>query len=126
MGGRGIHAVNHNAQITLEQYMFRQRIKEIHNRWRDKQQEEVQVNTLVKDGESIKTAKKKTIALKRCACCRSFSIPAFTQYEICPICGWVDDPCQNRDPNLEEGSNPFSLNKARQRWKEKLKGNKEI
>ena len=54
-----------------------------------------------------------TTKMKQCFCCEEYSIPAGTEYEICPICGWVDDKFQNKNPNSIEGRNAISLNEAR-------------
>ena len=51
---------------------------------------------------------------KKCACCGKYTIPVGTDYEICSICGWVDDPYQNQHPNSLNGKNPITLNQARQ------------
>lgn len=37
-------------------------------------------------------------------------------YEICPICGWEDDPVQRKDPDFRGGANKCSLNDARKEW----------
>lgn len=34
-------------------------------------------------------------------------------YEICPICGWENDPVQRREPNFTGGANRLSLNEAK-------------
>ena len=50
--------------------------------------------------------------LKKCACCGEYSIPIGTEYEVCPICGWIDDAFQNTHPNSLDGRNPISLLEA--------------
>jgi hypothetical protein len=40
-------------------------------------------------------------------------------YEICPVCGWEDDPAQSGDPDLAGGANNDSLNQARATWRRK-------
>ncbi|MCQ2501553.1 MAG: hypothetical protein MJ117_09445, partial [Lachnospiraceae bacterium] len=45
-----------------------------------------------------------------CACCGA---PISEKYEICEICGWEDDPVQNRDPEFEGGANQQCLNEYR-------------
>lgn len=34
-------------------------------------------------------------------------------YEICPICGWENDPVQRRDHNFAGGANKRSLNETK-------------
>ena len=40
-------------------------------------------------------------------------------YEICPVCGWEDDPLQRREPDFKGGANEMSLNEAKEAWKKK-------
>ena len=54
-----------------------------------------------------------------CACCDSLVILARGAYEICPVCGWEDDPVQADDPEFAGGANAMSLNDARAMWKER-------
>jgi hypothetical protein len=51
-----------------------------------------------------------------CACCGSKVIRDRGMFEICPVCGWEDDPAQVRNPNLAGGANALSLNEARAAW----------
>lgn len=37
-------------------------------------------------------------------------------FDICPVCGWEDDPAQSRDPTLTGGANEMNLNDARAAW----------
>jgi hypothetical protein len=53
------------------------------------------------------------IALRACMCCGEYTIPVESEYEKCPVCGWIDDPHQNVHPDEKEGMNPISLNEAR-------------
>ena len=52
-----------------------------------------------------------------CDCCGSKIIRERGAFEICPVCGWEDDPAQARDPDLKGGANATSLNDARAAWK---------
>jgi hypothetical protein len=52
-----------------------------------------------------------------CDCCGSKVIRERGAFEICPVCGWEDDPAQARDPDLAGGANATSLNVARSEWK---------
>ncbi|WP_090544638.1 CPCC family cysteine-rich protein [Paraburkholderia caballeronis] len=46
-------------------------------------------------------------------CCESLTIGVRGEYEICPVCGWEDDPVQSDDPTFAGGANRSSLNEAR-------------
>jgi len=53
------------------------------------------------------------IAFRACMCCGEYTIPVESKYEKCPVCGWIDDPYQNKHPAEKEGMNPMNLNDAR-------------
>lgn len=58
--------------------------------------------------------------LAPCPVCgtQSFTTKDFPgSYEICEICGWEDDSVQFDDPDFEGGANPYSLNQARENYK---------
>lgn len=46
------------------------------------------------------------------------------EYEICPVCGWENDPIQMDKPDLEGGANRMSLNQAITAYKKGEKLNK--
>ena len=54
---------------------------------------------------------------KMCPCCQQHFFSERNAYEICPVCGWEDDPVQRRDPDFEGGANKLSLNQAREQYK---------
>ena len=58
--------------------------------------------------------------LKKCACCKEYSLPVNTEFEICPICGWIDDPFQNKNPNSTIGRNPMSLVEAQRIYRKNI------
>lgn len=60
---------------------------------------------------------KKKETLLPCDCCGSNVIQERATFEICPVCGWEDDPTQAADPDLAGGANELSLNAARATWK---------
>ena len=69
---------------------------------------------------SKKTRKKKY----GCLCCGRYTLterPPGT-YEVCPVCGWEDDPQQARDEDLAGGANTLSLREHRKRFIEKVSG----
>lgn len=122
MGGRGISVHNSNGQIKLEQFLLRQRIEEIraaHSRMQKESRESPDSAVGAGTGGQFATGR---ILLKRCACCRRFTLPAYTEYEVCSICGWIDDPQQNADITLEQGENPVCLKEAREAWRIKCSG----
>ncbi|MDR2610017.1 MAG: hypothetical protein LBC58_01010 [Clostridiales Family XIII bacterium] len=53
---------------------------------------------------------------KSCVCCGFPTLPEDSLFEICPICGWQDDPVQNDDPDYAGGANKESLNEYRAQW----------
>ena len=55
----------------------------------------------------------------RCPVCRKHTFDRINSYEICPVCGWEDDPVQRKDPDFRGGANKLSLNEAREEY---LKG----
>jgi uncharacterized Zn finger protein (UPF0148 family) len=63
------------------------------------------------------TGKVTAETLLPCDCCASPVIRERGTFEICPVCGWEDDPAQARDPELAGGANRMSLNEARARWR---------
>ena len=54
-----------------------------------------------------------------CPCCGQHTFDEKGAYEICPVCGWEDDPVQRREPDFEGGANSLSLNEARRKYNEK-------
>jgi hypothetical protein len=55
---------------------------------------------------------------KKCACCGEYTIPLGSEYEICPVCGWVDDNYQNINPDSLDGKNPVSLLQAKNTYQQ--------
>ncbi|MBQ7651641.1 MAG: hypothetical protein IJS15_11825 [Victivallales bacterium] len=56
-----------------------------------------------------------------CPCCGRKVIENPGDYEICPVCGWEDDPTQAQDPDFEGGANELSLNQAKKQYRESQK-----
>lgn len=54
--------------------------------------------------------------LYNCPCCGTAVVDELGCYEICPVCGWEDDPVQSADPEYEGGANKMSLNSARHEY----------
>ena len=50
-----------------------------------------------------------------CPVCRRAVPGDAAAYEVCPCCGWEDDPVQSLDPSYAGGANGSSLDEARAR-----------
>lgn len=48
-----------------------------------------------------------------CPCCEAPVFEEKGKYEICPFCGWEDDPSQSEFPELSGGANEMNLKTAR-------------
>ncbi len=47
-----------------------------------------------------------------CPVCRKYSFIEKGSYEICPVCGWEDDPVQHKDHCFYGGANKLSVNES--------------
>lgn len=120
MGGRSKAPEDTNRQINLHHSLLQARIGEIRSAGdllRARRQ-----GMQGSEGGSGALMHGNVAAGKKCACCLQRSLPAGTKYATCPICGWIDDPLQNANPDLMEGRNPISLREARRRWQERQMG----
>jgi len=54
-----------------------------------------------------------------CPCCYDRSFKKKDSFEVCPICGWIDDLSQRKDPDFAGGANDFSLNVSKVKWEAK-------
>ena len=61
-------------------------------------------------------------AEKRCPCCGQYYFQEKSAFEICPVCGWEDDPLQRREEDFAGGANKISLREAREGVARSLKG----
>ena len=52
--------------------------------------------------------------LRKCDCCGAYTVEE--PRDICPFCGWEDDPYQHTHPE-DVGANAVSLNEARGNFK---------
>lgn len=107
MGGRGSHAYNTNTQIKISDYLNHQLISDIKQVWDNYRSLQIGAEGSSTPNQSMR---------KRCACCLQYSLPAFSEYHQCPVCGWIDDPTQNKDRLSTIGRNPISLQEAQNRW----------
>ena len=56
---------------------------------------------------------------KLCPVCNKHHFKQIGKYEICPICGWEDDPIQRKEQDFSGGANTMSLRQARKAYREK-------
>ena len=106
MGGRGRSSgLDKHRQLTIDdtqrQYMIFDILKE-------GAQQRIAIGMSGGNGDSSSPR-----LLKKCACCKEYSITTGTEYETCPICDWIDDPFQNKNPDSLHGQNLLSLVEAR-------------
>ena len=124
MGGRGVNAANNNSQLSFSDHSLRldvEKIRSANEIARAKFREETENSSA--SGVGRTNSRRRTAPLKKCACCRKYTLFAYSHYEKCPICGWIDDPLQNQNIYFEEGKNPICLVLARKLWQEKCGGN---
>ena len=105
MGGRGRKSGQKNRQTTLDNVIERNIIADTIEA--SFKRREAKLDTGIGGGS------KSPLLLKKCACCGEYTIPVNTQYETCPVCGWIDDKKQNSHPDSVSGRNPMCLKEAR-------------
>jgi hypothetical protein len=54
---------------------------------------------------------------KKCPCCGSGNFEE-GDYQVCNVCGWENDPVQEKYPDMTGGANEESLQGCRKRWQE--------
>ena len=108
MGGRGRSSGLGPRQITIYDEVRRREIGDIILE-SDKRREYLA-------GDCKNSGSTSPELLKKCACCGEYTIPVKSEYETCPICGWIDDPYQNKNPDSLDGRNPITLNQARKEY----------
>lgn len=59
------------------------------------------------------------IKSNKCPICRKHLFNE--KYEICPVCGWENDPVQKKDKDFAGGANKMSQREARKAYKERKK-----
>jgi len=48
-----------------------------------------------------------------CPACERNTLNSMNDFEVCTLCGWIDDPAQSEDPSNECGENMISLDTYR-------------
>lgn len=102
MGGRGRILPINTKQLTLEEITLKEKIHEIIQKSAEIRAQNEPINIFP--------------VFKKCACCENIVIPINTEFEFCPICGWIDDPFQNANPNNPNGRNDISLIEAKNKY----------
>ena len=54
----------------------------------------------------------------KCPVCGKYEFPYEGSWEACEICGWIDDPIQDRESDEDCLANRMSLNQARKAYAE--------
>lgn len=111
MGGRGIKSPINVLQQTLSDYNHKERVHELIKEYSEYR---IQKKNLKID-EDINQQQ----LYEACACCNFRVIPINSEFEVCPICGWIDDPFQNVNSNNPNGKNGISLIEAKRRFNNK-------
>lgn len=112
MGGRGASSGANPQQVTMEQYIMMNNVEKIR-----KETDAIRATMDKSDmgsGGKVSAMPKK----KKCSCCEEYTLPRHSQYAICDICGWIDDPFQNKHPDSLDGRNALALNQARKKYKQ--------
>lgn len=50
----------------------------------------------------------------KCPCCGQETV---SEYDVCPVCYWENDPIQLQNPNFSGGANQMSLTEAKEAHK---------
>ena len=53
-----------------------------------------------------------------CPVCGKYVFPYYGSWDICEVCGWMDDPYQMEEPDEDRLTNTMSLNEARKAYAE--------
>jgi hypothetical protein len=112
MGGRGRSATHGTRQYTFQDELLKQEIQ-------DKRLKNAKKSASLVANGGINS--EFAITLKKCKCCGESTLFRGTIYEVCSVCGWIDDPYQNLHPDSEEGKNSISLSQARKDFLAKQK-----
>ena len=119
MGGRGASAKNNNNQITIAEQVFRSKIELIREEYAFSRKQYFCAESSAACGGGI--TETSSVPYKKCVCCGEYTIPVFSNYSRCHVCGWIDDPVQNKNPSSTIGRNPLSLKEAKVRWKKSVR-----
>ena len=51
-----------------------------------------------------------------CPCCGKHNFKIDNNFEVCPVCKWIDDGVQRDNPDIAGCGNKLSLNEFKQEW----------
>lgn len=106
MGGRGSASGIDSKQMIFTQYVKIEDIKKI-----------IEESTQIRESGVYSSSRANSPELyRRCYCCEDYTIPLSSIDLTCPVCGWIDDEYQNKNPDSLKGMNEVSLNEARERY----------
>lgn len=108
MGGRGASSGANSRQITFERVLLMSQVADI--------REAASKLRTSMEGVGASSGGMPAANKKQCFCCEEFTLPVLSEYGECEVCGWIDDPYQNKHPDSLNGKNPISLNEARKRY----------
>lgn len=57
----------------------------------------------------------------KCPVCGRYEFEESGDFDICPVCGWENDPIQLDNPDYGGGANKLSLNEFRNEYEGKRK-----
>ena len=63
----------------------------------------------------VESPRKPVDGLVECPCCKSMSFEEAGVWDICSVCGWEDDPVQEKYPEAG-GANKVSLRQAQENF----------
>ncbi len=108
MGSRGAESNTNPNQFTIGRLMLISQVASI------RKEADIKRAKLMRSGGQGGVSASPS---KKCACCENFTLPISSIYEVCYVCGWIDDPRQNQNPDSHEGKNPLSLREAKEQYK---------
>ena len=113
MGGRSRYLGKNSGQISISDEENRIHVLQILKETTEKRK-------IKKGNKGSEGSSSNQLLHKKCICCGEYTLPVNSNFEICPNCGWVDDPFQNKHPQSTNGRNPISLIEARDNYMKRI------
>ena len=111
MGGRGRSSDLGARQITIHDAIKQREIADVILECTKKREGLI--------GNDVSTGGGNPRLFKKCACCGEYTIPLGSEYEVCLVCGWIDDKYQNNHSDSLQGKNNTTLIQARTNYQKK-------